>query len=782
MYKTRIASDYFTIQGLETRTGLSSEYWEYAIIKEITDNALDAVEPSPTKEIAIDYYYRTLKIFDNGPGFSVADVQAIYDFENYVSKNRHVINISRGKQGNGLKTIIGICQQRGYRLIWHTNEGKAVSILLDTNNAQDGEISVTLDEGNVKPTDRRGIEIQGFRFKASTLKAWIGMFAECNRDVRFTYSSFSDDEDDNEIHEPTAEPVDRQGETSLLFYTFPEYKRLLSVQDGDRYYKDFLGELFGTRMKNASRIKGKISGLNIGDVESDFWRLQEVQNKKPLTLLKKHLIVYPNVVEQLNPPYIIEYEAHKSDSPGATVMINNSITYHGGESVEMPGFYRTKGDREKYHGNLGEIARAFGDYRFYVHIITPRPSFTDSGKTTMTLDKEAAKSLVDSMRKAVNRERKTASREIIRPLSKKALAFKNMDTAYRMASSGGKYNITARQMYYKLRELIADETWETGTSTYNTFTQDWLTQWLDDHPEHESKVHFSDRGVFIVDKKSVGIGSANVQDFLYNERSRQNHFTLNAEIELRLEHDYDVSYRYDKVLYVEKTGFNSLFLAEGIPDKYNMIIVSGQGYGSRSARKLLHELQQKGLEIYCMHDLDVYGVGILESLRTANDKFKHDIDVIDLGVTPEDVAYYEIIPEKVKLEYERLYEMKPHHQNFFEISNGYSRRVELNAFTTEQLLEIIDDKLKDKKSLPKLDLSDAIKFNEQKLKDYALFQLVRKQHEKMLSRITIDGPDLLSDEITYHEMMQRMPSIEEQLINELSAKIEKELEKKEATA
>jgi hypothetical protein len=254
---------------------------------------------------------------------------------------------------------------------------------------------------------------------------------------------------------------------------------------------------------------------------------------------------------------------------------------------------------------------------------------------------------------------------------------------------------------------------------------------------------------------------------------------LDADITLRLEKDFDVSYRYDKALYIEKTGFNSIFLAEGMQEKYNMIIVSGQGYGSRSTRNLLYELQKRGLSIYCLHDLDMDGIQILRSLGAANNKFKHDIAITDLGITPHDVSTYGIKPERVRSKNpDRVREMDSTHREFFDLDrDGYSRRVELNAFTTEQLLEIIHNKLKDEKSLPKLRISDVLRVNEQKIKHYALFQLVEKKYGKMLSDVVIG--DLPGGEMTYHEILRHMPSIEKQLLSEVSVKIEKELEKME---
>jgi hypothetical protein len=453
-------------------------------------------------------------------------------------------------------------------------------------------------------------------------------------------------------------------------------------------------------------------------------------------------------------------------------MINNSITYFDAASVSIPNeLYQVTANRTVQAGDLTGIFDAYKGYCFYVHIINPRPSFRDFGKTDIDIS-DVAGMFIDDIRRSMNREKKTARREN-KPKSKKDSAFENMDEAFHLASSGGRYSITARQMYYKLRELIGSEEWETN-STYPTFTQDWLTQWLDDNSAFESKVHFSDRGTFIVDGRGNGLGSANVETFLTNNRERQNRLTIDADIGLTALGDFDVKFRYDKVLYIEKTGFNEVFLAEGIQQKYNILIVSGQGYGSRSARRLLHELWQKGLVIFCMHDLDVYGVNIYRSLGMANDKFKYDIEIADLGVTPSDVARYNIKPEKIKgIDSNIISNFPVEHKRFFQNVSGYSQRVELNAFTTEQLLQILDDKLKKICGLPRLDLSEVLYANEQKLKEYALFQLVRRKYEKMLSGISIDG--LPGGFMTYYEMMKQLPGIEKDIVSKLTAEIEKNI-------
>jgi hypothetical protein len=124
--------------------------------------------------------------------------------------------------------------------------------------------------------------------------------------------------------------------------------------------------------------------------------------------------------------------------------------------------------------------------------------------------------------------------------------------------------------------------------------------------------------------------------------------------------------------------------------------------------------------------------------------------------------------------------MSAEHEIFFRNdADRKSRRVELNAFTTEQLLEIIDDKLSHRNNLPKLDVSKALKADLTKIKEFAFFKHVRNKYEILLSGIDIPVEGLFDGGLmTYPEMMEHMPSIEKEIVKLVTA----EIEKKEAEA
>ncbi len=190
-----------------------------------------------------------------------------------------------------------------------------------------------------------------------------------------------------------------------------------------------------------------------------------------------------------------------------------------------------------------------------------------------------------------------------------------------------------------------------------------------------------------------------------NNSDRENKLTISAQVQLSHALDFDIRYRYDKVLFIER----NLFIG-GNSGKIQSADCERTGFASRSARQLLYDLQQKGLMLFCLHDLDISGITIFESLRKANDKFKFDIDMVDLGITPEDVAQYSITPETVgAVKDTDLEKLSPDLQDFSRAENGHSQRVELNAFTTEQLLDLIACKIRSVSRLPRVNIASVVK-------------------------------------------------------------------------
>lgn len=792
MYKTSIASDFFNEKGLEARTGLTFKSWEFAIFKELTDNALDSIETKDPKQIDIILTQNNFKIFDNGDGISVDSVKQIYDFENYISKNRHIIRASRGKQGNGLKSIIGMLYLKDYKLLWHTADGVILQAIFNAEQIADEKMEVLFEEsGN---TDKRGIEIVGINYSNRILEEIIQQYSLCNPDVTFNFES----DLITKLFKATTQAVNKAEETSIEFYSFNDFKRLISVQQPIDTYKSFLKKYFGIRTSNESKLKVKLCELKSDEaIKDDFDNLKNILKNKPYTILRKHLLGFDNqfevsITEKSNQkgnnsfPCLCEYSVNKLDTEQAQTIIhcfiNNSISYFDGSSITFDsGFYKICSTRKPVFANdLRDLLKDYTDYEFDFHIIAPYLNFKDFGKTQVNIS-DFIDILVAELKKTLAKEKKKEIDNAGKKEKQNIIAKKYMTTAFLQASSNGKYAITARQMYYKLRELVGREQldWETD-NTYRRFTQDWLTEWIENNDEFESKVNFSERGNFYVDGSQTGLGSANVRIFLDNIGSKSDTFTLDGGIDDNIyrHDDFNIRYRYDKALYIEKTGFDAIFRAEHIDEKYHVLIVSGQGFASREARKLLYNLQQQGLKLFCMHDLDTQGANIFTSMCKANDKFKSDLNMVDLGVTPQLVEKYNIVPEQIdRISAKTIASLDYKYRTFF-YNNGAdtSPRVELSAFTTEQILEILDDAFKNECNLPMVNLSQSLQLDNQVLREVAFMRILKDKYKSQLDNIDI--PCDLSGydgKYTMDEAKQAIPEIQEQLIKQYQHEIMKKI-------
>jgi DNA topoisomerase VI subunit B len=96
---------------LVAQTGHAVEDWPVAIMKELTDNALDACEEAnipPVINIVVSPETGEISISDNGPGMPVSTIRGVVDYSRRVSSREAYCSPTRGAQGNALKTIVAM--------------------------------------------------------------------------------------------------------------------------------------------------------------------------------------------------------------------------------------------------------------------------------------------------------------------------------------------------------------------------------------------------------------------------------------------------------------------------------------------------------------------------------------------------------------------------------------------------------------------------------------------------------------------------------------------------
>lgn len=282
--ETTRQTEYFTREGLRTLTGLDEALWDYAIFKELVDNALDAVDELREKSVEIKLKNNSLEIYDNGPGISERVLDSIIDFNLYVSSKRHYRSATRGFQGNALKTIFGICHINDLRLEFITS-GKRITYTLNQNKFNAGIVEFGKNVEDVGE-HKNGVKVSGGEFSKELIWPAIWTYYLCNPDVTFVRN--------REKLPAISGPIKRTDKTFPHWYDLQAFNALLQAvytKYPDRTIKEFISIFSGTQ-----RIKINLPYKKLSDIAGDegaISSLHEIliaKTKKPRPQILKGLI------------------------------------------------------------------------------------------------------------------------------------------------------------------------------------------------------------------------------------------------------------------------------------------------------------------------------------------------------------------------------------------------------------------------------------------------------------------------------------------------------------
>jgi Topoisomerase 6 subunit A/Spo11, Toprim domain len=154
--------------------------------------------------------------------------------------------------------------------------------------------------------------------------------------------------------------------------------------------------------------------------------------------------------------------------------------------------------------------------------------------------------------------------------------------------------------------------------------------------------------------------------------------------------------RFGAVIVVEKEGIADLLIEDGVGDRFDVAIVGNEGQSVEAELKLADGLD---LPVFILHDFDRTGLTIAANLRdgTWRHRYRNSFPVVDVGLRLEQIDGLEteaIDANNLKsVTDNRLRECGATEA---EIGFLRSRRVELNALTTEQLVNIVETALLDR--------------------------------------------------------------------------------------
>lgn len=303
----------------------------------------------------------------------------------------------------------------------------------------------------------------------------------------------------------------------------------------------------------------------------------------------------------------------------------------------------------------------------------------------------------------------------VRKVTIKDVAYQVMPRAYRDASSNGTLPAAPRQIYYAARGEILERTGKDNLDS-QYFCQDLLVSYVRETGV-DWDIVWDDRGHFTEPhtKHSIGLGTISARKYLASIGGP-------SFCEPALS-DGGVATRgpagcFGGVLFCEKEGFNPLFERVRLAERHDIAVMSTKGMSVTAARMLVDEMCGRyNIPLFVLHDFDVSGFSIFGTLRGSTDRyqFKNVIKVVDLGLRlAADIEALGLQSESVSLGKtdrgkirRRLFRNGATNAEVeFLLS---SRRVELNAMTSSQLVEFVERKLVEhgvKKVVPGKDILD----------------------------------------------------------------------------
>jgi hypothetical protein len=314
--------------------------------------------------------------------------------------------------------------------------------------------------------------------------------------------------------------------------------------------------------------------------------------------------------------------------------------------------------------------------------------------------------------------------------TQKEAAWEIMEEAYMAASANDTLPAKARQIFYQARPKIMAMT-ENKALDYGYFSQVLLPDYIEEH-DLDWNVVWDARGDFEEPhtNRRIGCGTLEVDNYLANIKDPE---VIKPEFSDAAVDIIGPAGGFGAVLYVEKQGFDALFKAVNLANRYDLMIISNKGLSVTAARKLIDEIcGGRELPLFVLHDFDFDGFKIFGTLQrdTRRYQFANAVEVIDLGLRLADIAELEREPAAAT-------KMSPQMRRDQLTNNGatdaeiailLTERVELNAMTSDALVTMIERKLNEH------GLTKVVPDDELLRKTYRAFhrsQQLRKAFEEM---------------------------------------------------
>jgi hypothetical protein len=292
----------------------------------------------------------------------------------------------------------------------------------------------------------------------------------------------------------------------------------------------------------------------------------------------------------------------------------------------------------------------------------------------------------------------------------KSAASEVMEEAYLKASANGTLPASARQVMYQARPFI-QEKMNGQPLNDQYFCQQLLPDYMQEHGV-DWDIVYDDRGHFFEPHTghSFGLGTISVREYLADVTTPKLAEPGFAAGKVKT---HGPGGCFGAVLFIEKEGFLPLFEKVQLGKRYDLAIMSTKGMSSTAARSLIDNLCRKQVPLLALHDFDKAGLSIAGTLKrsTRRFSFEHNAKIIDLGLRLADVRDLDLEASAEDAfdrgsDFAKQQNLRLNGATEEEVEFLLTQRVELNALTSDQLVEFIEGKLDEHatKVIPQADL------------------------------------------------------------------------------
>jgi len=321
-----------------------------------------------------------------------------------------------------------------------------------------------------------------------------------------------------------------------------------------------------------------------------------------------------------------------------------------------------------------------------------------------------------------------------------------LSEAVEHVSNGGTMKFDIRSLFYAVREIYLKRWSGEKFYEYNSFTQDFMRSYEKQHGKIKGLVR-GPRGKYCVPDEYGWRTESDVKPDLYLMRGIGN-----------------------KIIVVEKMGLFEQMLANNFDKRLDCILMTTQGFTSEAGREALLQVQEWGLPVCVLHDFDVNGILIKETLTKPTKRLDTEIDpeiLVDVGLNWEVVGRLreerDLTPEPVSLSTQDKSKLLGMLQRR-EIERDEAEflmygRVELNALTPRELLDWLEQRLE------ALDLWKTVPTQEQ------LDELIKRSYVQKLAE------NLLSDvkeRIGFYDVEELFSKLAEKITEKVRERLEDE--------